>query len=265
MIRIGFIGSGKMASALASSILRAKITEAKHIICSDVLDGPLEKIQSMLNVVITKDNRQVIQNSDVVFLAIKPQNFPNAIVDVQNEFGADQLVLSILAGVRIAKLQQYLKGKIVRIMPNTACLVGQMAAGYAVADNVGAKDLQTVEHLLNSAGVAFRVSEDQLDAVTAVSGSGPAFVACFIDHYIAAGIQAGLSAEVSRRLTLQTFSGTATLLQEWKMDPEELIQMVSSPNGTTVAGREVLEASDLKSVIEATIQRAAQRSCELGQ
>ena len=150
-------------------------------------------------------------------------------------------------------------------MPNVACLAGQMAAGYAASDHVTKNDLKTVELILNSAGVALQVSEDQLDAVTGVSGSGPAFVARLIEYYIHGAVQSGLPHDVARTLTLQTFLGTVALLKDGQMDPEELIQMVSSPNGTTVAGRDVLESSDVKAIIDATIQRATERSKELGQ
>lgn len=265
MLKIGFIGAGKMASALASAALHATITEPDQIICSDVLDGPLKAIQENLNVKTTSSNQEVIENSDLIVLAFKPQNFPDAILDVQEAIRDDQIILSIMAGVRIKKLQQHLRGKIVRVMPNTACLVGKMAAGYAVSGNVNQNDLKTIEEFLNSAGIALKVSEDQLDAVTGVSGSGPAFVARLIEFYIDAAIKAGLPRDVAQTLTLQTFSGTASLLKEWNMEPEKLIEMVSSPNGTTVAGREILESSDAKMIIEATIQRATDRSRELGQ
>ena len=265
MLKIGFLGAGKMASALASATLHARITEPQHIICSDILDGPLKTIQEKLKVKTTSSNQEVIENSDMIVLAFKPQNFPEAILDVQSAFRDDQIILSILAGVRIAKLRQYLPGKIVRVMPNTACLVGQMAAGYSAADNVGPAELKTVGQFLNAAGIALQVGEEQLDAVTAVSGSGPAFIARFIDYYIKAAVQAGLPHDVARTLTLQTFSGTAELLNQWQMKPEKLIEMVSSPNGTTVAGREILEASQAEKIIEATIARATERSRELGQ
>lgn len=265
MIKIGFIGSGKMASALASAILREKICTPEQMICSDILEGPLQQIKQRLGIEITLENIEVIRKSDVVFLAFKPQNFPEAILDVQEAIREDQIILSIMAGVRIKNLQQHLKGKIVRVMPNAACLTGQMAAGYAAAKNLTQSDLEQVEQLLNSAGVALQVNEEQLDAVTGTSGSGPAFVARLIDYYINAAVQSGLPHDVARKLTLQTFLGTATLLKEWDMPPQELIDMVSSPNGTTVAGREVLESSDIKAIIEATILRATQRSKELGQ
>ena len=154
--------------------------------------------------------------------------------------------------------------RIVRVMPNTPCLVGEMAAGYAAAGNVTAEDLELAERILKAAGVAVAVEEKQMDAVTGVSGSGPAYFARIAEAFIDAGIEAGLSAELARELALQTMKGTASLLQQKNMSPNELVNMVSSPNGTTVAGREVLESSDYKEIIKKTVVKTIERSRELG-
>ncbi len=264
MYRIGFIGSGKMSSALICAILRSRLTEAKYIICSDVSPDQLDKVQKEYGVQITGDNSQVLARSDIVVLGFKPQNFPQAVENLQNRIRPEQIVISILAGVRIDKIRNYLPGRVIRVMPNTGCLVGQMAAGFAAAADVTNEDVKIVQEILSCAGSAVQVSEEELDAVTGLSGSGPAFVAYLIESFITAGVNAGLDKEVARKLTLQTFSGTARLLHEWNMPPEELIRMVSSPNGTTVAGREILESSDVRAVIERTIARAKERSRELG-
>ena len=264
MDRIGFIGAGKMAGAMVAAILRAKLTEPAQIICSDVADQARQKITQQFAVRVTDDNRQVLENSDVVVLAVKPQNFPQAIENLTDAVRPDHIIISIMAGVRIAALQKHLPGQVVRVMPNTACLVGQMAAGFALADNVGQTQAQTVKKILDCAGTAVPVTEQQLDAVTGLSGSGPAFVAFLIESFINAGQASGLPEQVARQLTLDTFAGTAKLLAEWNMPPRELIDMVSSPNGTTVAGRAILEASDVAEVIGKTVARATERSGELG-
>jgi len=140
-----------------------------------------------------------------------------------------------------------------------------MAAGLAAAENVTETDLERVRAILRPAGVALQVPEQQLDVVTGLSGSGPAFVAYLIESFIIAGIDEGLEKETAGQLALKTFAGTARLLSEWNLSPRELIEMVSSPGGTTVAGREILESSSVKDSIINTIKRAAQRSRELGQ
>jgi pyrroline-5-carboxylate reductase len=149
-------------------------------------------------------------------------------------------------------------------MPNTPSLVGEMAAGYAVGAGTSAEEAESVATLLGTAGVAREVAESDLDAVTGLSGSGPAFVARLIESFIEAGTDLGLDPSLSRDLALKTFRGTAELLTETGMTPDELVQMVSSPNGTTVAGRSVLESSDYRDVLKGSIRRAAERSKELG-
>ncbi|OQA02029.1 MAG: Pyrroline-5-carboxylate reductase [Planctomycetes bacterium ADurb.Bin412] len=264
MYRIGFIGSGKMSAALMGAILRGRLTDAKNMICSDISPAQLDNVKKEYGVQIAADNAQVLAESNVVILGFKPQNFPQAVENLKNLVRPEQIILSILAGVRIEKIRNYLPGRVIRVMPNTACLVGQMAAGFAAAPDVTAEDLETVQKILNCAGLALQVQEEELDAVTGLSGSGPAFAAYLIQSFITAGVKAGLDKEVARKLTLQTFRGTACLLQQWNMSPEDLIQMVSSPRGTTVAGREILESSDVRQVIERTVVRAKERSLELG-
>jgi len=262
--QIGFIGAGKMAAALIEAILRKKIADKNEVICSDPVATQTGRLREKLGIAVARDNKQVLSDSKIVVLAFKPQNFPEAIAGLKEFVQPDQIIISILAGVRIKWIGEYLPGKVVRVMPNTACLVGQMAAGYAAAENVSDEDLKQVKELLEAAGVAVQVSEAQLDAVTGLSGSGPAFVAYLIECFIQAGVSQGLTPQTARMLTLQTFSGTARLLAEGELKPRELIDMVSSPNGTTVAGREVLESSDVNEIIKKTIQRADQRSRELG-
>lgn len=264
-LKIGFIGAGKMANALAAAILRGRLAQSQDIICSDPLSERLNTLQKQLGVMVTQDNQEVFRRSDVVVLAFKPQNFPEAIEGMESVVRPEQIIISIMAGVRIARIQQYLPARLVRVMPNTPCLVGEMAAGFAVAENVTETDLKTVRAILQPAGVALQVPEQQLDAVTGLSGSGPAFVAYLIENFITAGISEELQEETARQLALKTFAGTARLLSEWDLSPRELIEMVSSPGGTTVAGREILESSNVKDSIINTIKRAAQRSRELGQ
>lgn len=264
MRRIGFLGAGKMAQALAGALIRGGAAEAGEIWCSDPAAQTLQTAASDLGLRIARDNQEVLQRCDLVFLAFKPQNFPGALEGLAGMVEPRHLFISILAGVRIAKLREKLPGKIVRVMPNTCCLVAEMAAGFTPGAGVTVQELEEVKTLLGCAGVAVQVAEEQLDAVTGLSGSGPAFVAYLIEHFIKAGVAAGLPAEVARTLALQTFIGTGRLLAQGNMPPEELIKMVSSPNGTTVAGRGVLESSDVGSIIEKTILRAAERSRELG-
>ena len=253
-----------MANALAGAILRAGLARKDQIICSDVLAERTGQMAEQYGVSVARSNQEVVEQADVLIVAVKPQDFTAAAEPLGPFVRAAQLIISIMAGVPIQRVFKYLPGRVVRVMPNTPCAVGQMAAGFAAAQNVTERDKQLVKELLGSAGVAVEVAEEQLDAVTGLSGSGPAFVAHLIDSFIKAGVQVGLDAEVSRRLTLKTFEGTARLLSEQNIQPTDLIAMVSSPNGTTVAGRAVLEQSDVEDIIAATVAAATERSKQLG-
>ncbi len=260
--KIGFIGAGNMAFALAKAVKKNKL--AKAIIASDVRKERLDFVKKELGISVTNDNKEVIKKSDIIFLAVKPQIMDGVLDEIKGCVDG-KLVISIAAGVRLKKLEGKLKkAKIVRVMPNTPCLVGEMAAGFAVGKKVKDNDIKVVEEILNSAGKAFYLKEDMLDAVTGLSGSGPAFVARLIEGLIEGGVRSGLSKDVATELALQTFKGTAKLLQESGMTADELVKMVSSPGGTTVAGREILENSDVKDILIKTVKRATSRSKELG-
>ncbi|MBN1766497.1 MAG: pyrroline-5-carboxylate reductase [Sedimentisphaerales bacterium] len=263
-LKIGFLGSGKMAEALIAAIIQGKKAQSQDIMCSDVVEERVKLMESRWKVQITSDNQEVIKFSDIIFLSFKPQNFPEALEGMGDLVRPDQVIVSIMAGVRIERIRRILPGKVIRVMPNTACLVNDMAGALAGGDDVAPEEMEMVIGLLECAGVVVTVREEELDAVTGLSGSGPAFVAYLIESFIAAGVEEGLDQDVARNLTLKTFAGTARLLSQWNMAPEDLIKMVSSPNGTTVAGRKILESSDVSEIIKKTVRRAAERSRELG-
>ncbi|MFP4362225.1 MAG: pyrroline-5-carboxylate reductase [Spirochaetia bacterium] len=261
MESIGFIGAGNMAYALASGISRQ--FPGLEILASDVSSERLDIFQSSFETAkVFHSNKEVASRGDYVFLAVKPQ-----IMDtVLSELGyINTCFISIAAGVPIAKLEKLLpNARIVRVMPNTPCLVGQMAAGFSVSPKVTEEDRKIVLSLLETSGSAVEFPEKLLDAVTGVSGSGPAFVARLMEGFIEEAVSMGIQEQAAQTLTYQTFLGTAKLLMEKRMSTDELVNMVSSPGGTTVAGREVLEGSNIKENIRKTVRRAAQRSKELG-
>ena len=258
--KIGFIGAGNMAFALAKAVKKNKL--GRSIIASDVRKERLDFIKKELKIAVSTDNKEVVKKSDIIFLAVKPQVIDSVLDEIKD---SDKLIISIAAGVKLKKLEAKLKkAKVVRVMPNTPCLVGEMAAGFAAGKKVKDKEIKIVEEILNSAGKAFYLKEEMLDAVTGLSGSGPAFVARLMEGLIEGGVKSGLSKDISTELALQTCLGTAKLLIESGMTTDELVKMVSSPGGTTVAGREILEKSDVKDVLIKTIKRATERSKELG-
>lgn len=251
-----------MGFALAGSLQRAGL--ATRIVVYDKLIERCELFRSEFDgVTVAGEAGAVSGASDATFLAVKPQDAQAATAGLE-ESGA--LIISILAGVSLAALGARLpRARLVRVMPNTPCLVGAMAAGFAVAAGVGNDDRALVTRLLAAAGVAIEVPEEQLDAVTGLSGSGPAYFARFVEWLSAAGVQQGLAPEVASALSVQTALGTALLMQRQGMAPAALVDMVSSPGGTTVAGRRELEAGAVRTALERTVAAATARSRELGE
>ncbi|MBT3324326.1 pyrroline-5-carboxylate reductase [archaeon] len=264
-MKIGFIGSGNMAKALMKGILDKGISSNEEIISSDIFPEALEFVKKEYSIKTTEDNKEVVRNSEIIFLAVKPQIMNEVLEGIKEEIN-EQLIVSIAAGVTLKQIEKVLEGKkIIRVMPNTPCLVGEMAAGFSVNEFVNEEELKKIETVLRCSGVAYNLEEKDLDAVTGLSGSGPAFVARLIEAFTEAGIENGLDKDVAYSLSLKTFLGTAKLLEEKGLEAGKLVEMVSSPNGTTVAGREILESSDYKEIIKKTINRAKERSIELGE
>ncbi|MBI2576701.1 pyrroline-5-carboxylate reductase [Candidatus Woesearchaeota archaeon] len=259
--RIGFIGSGNMATALAVAFKGAGLLG--NAIASDKDFRKGAAIREKAGVLITTDNGKVAKETDAIFLCVKPQDIPPVMDEIRKDVKG-KLIISIAAGVSIKKLEQGLpRAKIIRVMPNTPCVVGEMAAGFSLGKKVNGEEGKFVKNLLNAAGKAYAVPEELLDAVTAVSGSGPAFFAYLYGCFIRAGIKQGLPEKICRDLVLQTAKGTAVLLEKAGMTPEQLIEMVSSPKGTTVEGRKVIENARVENIINRAVARAKQRSEEL--
>ena len=250
-----------MATALAGAIDGAEASA--EFIAHDVSAERLEQFGAGLRRFTTAaSNREVADRSDVTFLSVKPQIMPDVLPELADATG---LFVSIAAGIRLRALEQALpQARVIRVMPNTPGLVGEMAAGYAAGTRATTEDAELVGRLLQSAGTAYELPEELLDAVTGLSGSGPAFVARLIEAFTLAGEAEGLPHETAYQLALATFRGTARLLQEKHLSPDELVTMVSSPGGTTIAGRRVLESSAYRDVIRRSVATAAERSRELG-
>ncbi|MFH0874874.1 MAG: pyrroline-5-carboxylate reductase [archaeon] len=258
MEKIGIIGTGKMGEALIKAMSSGKF----KLFCFEKNTGRMEQIAKSYNINKTKSVKELEEKSNIIIIAIKPQDVFNAVSEIS---ATDKLIISIAAGIKITALEISMPhARIVRVMPNTPCLISEMAAGYSFSSKCRQHDKNIVRAILSSAGIAVPVKEELMDAVTGLSGSGPAFVARLIEYFIDAGVSQGLTYDEAKVLTLQTFLGTTKLLQETILSPKELVDMVSSPNGTTVAGRNILESSDIKEIIEKTVAKAVARSIELG-
>jgi pyrroline-5-carboxylate reductase len=263
---IGFIGAGQMARALAAGFVRQGHVEAARIIAADPHPPALEAFTAAVPGAVTAgDNAQIAQAADVIFVATKPQQAAAALAPLASA-AAGKLVVSIAAGITLKSLAQWLpKSRLVRVMPNTPCLVGLSASAFAAGPTTTADDQRLVNDLLASVGIAIAVDEKLLDAVTGLSGSGPAFVYVMIEALSDAGVRMGLPREVATTLAAQTVRGAATMVIETGEHPAVLKDRVASPGGTTIAGLAVLEAAGLRGALVSAVEAATLRSIELGQ
>ncbi|MFH1256444.1 MAG: pyrroline-5-carboxylate reductase [Candidatus Diapherotrites archaeon] len=264
-MKIGFIGSGKMAEALLGGFLAKKAATAKEVWVSDKSSERLNLLKGKYKVNAAKDNAEVVQKSETVFLCVKPQNMKEVLEELAGAFTARQLVVSIAAGISLEFLERKIsKARIVRVMPNTPALVGEGMSAFCLGKKATAKDAKEVRELLEAVGKAIEVKEEKLlDIVTALSGSGPAFIAIALNGMAEKARQLGLSQSDARLLAEQTALGTARLLIEKKMKPTELVEMVASPGGTTFAGLGKLHDLGAEKAFAEAISAAAKRAEEL--
>ena len=259
---ISFIGTGKMATALISCIHESSL--GYLIIASDKDTGNLNKIKSKFNLKTTADNKEAAKNSDIVFICVKPQDIDDVLIEIKNEI-RNHLVVSIAAGIKTKHIESMLgKKRVIRVMPNINCLVGEMAAGFSAGKHATKYDIKNVKEILDSAGISFFIREDLIDALSVVSGAGPAFFAYFIQAIAEAGIKKGLPGEIAYKLAAKTALGTGKLILEKNLSPEDVIKMVASKKGVTLEGLKVLNKYKVKAILEKTVNAAHKRSRELG-
>lgn len=264
--RIGFLGAGRMATALARGWISAGLTTVEQILASDPLPAAREAFASGLALRTTADNREVVRHGHLLVLAVKPQTMPALLEEIRPVVTSSHLVVSIAAGISLGQIAEGLGPgrRIVRVMPNTPCLIGASASAYTPGQGVTGEDLAQVDRLLNAVGKAFRVPETLLDAVTGLSGSGPAFVYLMIEALSDGGVRVGLPREIATALAAQTVLGSARMVLETGMHPGALKDMVASPGGTTIAGVHALERAGVRGALMDAVEAATQRARELG-
>lgn len=263
---IGFLGAGQMARALAQGFVQAGLVKAEAIVASDPSPAAREAFAQLLPAAdVVESNRETAERSDVVFLAVKPQYVAIAAPEARPALNASKLVVSIVAGAPLAALAERLgTTRLVRVMPNTPCLVGEAAAGYCLGDGATREDGQLVSDLLGAVGVALQVEERLLDAVTGLSGSGPAYGYVMIEALADGGVRMGLPREVALTLAAQTLLGAAKMVLATHEHPAVLKDRVASPGGTTIAGLQALEDRGVRAALIAAVEAATRRSMELG-
>jgi pyrroline-5-carboxylate reductase len=266
-LKIAFIGGGNMATALVGG-LAGKVTErGANIHVVDVNPDSLQKLQQQFGVTTATEFTARLSQCDVIVLAIKPQQAREAVAALQPFIGAHQLILSIVAGIRIADLSRWLDGHeaIVRSMPNTPALIGKGISGVSASDKVSTLQRAQADSILRAVGSTVWVdSEDKIDAVTAVSGSGPAYVFYFLEAMEQAALEMGLSSDEGMELAKATFAGATELAQRSDEPVSLLRERVTSKGGTTYAALVSLEQSGVKAAIVTALKAAAARGKELG-
>lgn len=262
---IAFIGAGNMGEALIRGLLAAKTVTAKQIIVCDVVAARLEFFKTNFSVRVASDNAAAVRDADIVLLAVKPQQMSDVLTGFKSQFSKRKLVITIAAGVPTARIERELGSapRVVRVMPNTPALVGAGAAALCKGAHATDDDLATAEMILGAVGITVRTEEKFLDAVTALSGSGPAYVFYVTEAMIKAGVAAGLSDEIARKLAIQTVFGAAKLMNESGEDPAALRRKVTSPGGTTEAALKVMNERKLTEIFIEAIQAATKRGREL--
>lgn len=269
-LKIGFLGAGKMASALAKGFVKAGLCKAGNICASDPSEAARTAFQREAGKEsrVTQSNEEVARFAQVLILAVKPDYVPPVLKEIQQTFSADHLLISIAAGVPISKMETELGGsgrRVIRVMPNTPALLGDSASAYAPGKHATDADLELTQRLLSSVGKAFKLKESLLDAVTGLSGSGPAYVYLFIEGLSDGGVAAGLPRDVATQLAAQTVLGAARMVLETGMHPGALKDMVTSPGGTTIEGLHELEKGKLRGTLISAVRAASDKSRRLGQ
>ncbi|MFU2326988.1 Pyrroline-5-carboxylate reductase [compost metagenome] len=264
--RIAFIGAGNMAASLIGG-LRAKGLEAAQIRASDPGEETRARVSAEHGIEVFADNAQAIEGADVVVLAVKPQAMKAVCEAIRPNLKPGQLVVSIAAGITCASMNNWLGAQpIVRCMPNTPALLRQGVSGLFATAEVTAEQRQQAQELLSAVGIALWLSEEQqLDAVTAVSGSGPAYFFLLIEAMTAAGVKLGLPADIAAQLTLQTALGAAHMAVSSDVDAAELRRRVTSPAGTTEAAIKSFQANGFEALVEKALGAAAHRSAEMAE
>lgn len=264
---ICFIGGGQMAEALIRAVTSKGFVPAGSVLCSEPLEARRNYLKERYAIRTFADNRLAAAEANTVLLAVKPQVMDMVLIDLKQATTPEHLVISIAAGVTVSRIEEGLEkgARVIRVMPNTPALVQEGAAALCKGSNALNQDMEKALALFNAVGKAVEVPESLMDAVTGLSGSGPAYCFMFIEALIQAGIREGLPRPVASELAIQTVLGSARMCQETGRHPDEMVSMVTSPGGTTIHGIYHLHRQGLSAAVMDAVGAAAERSRQLGQ
>ncbi|HEX4462528.1 MAG TPA: pyrroline-5-carboxylate reductase [Polyangia bacterium] len=263
---IGFLGTGNMAEALIKGLIGAGVVEAKQIHGSDPRKERCQEMRDRYAIHATTHNEDVVRHAEIVVLSVKPQILPRVLDEIAPHLKPGALVISVAAGTPVAAIERRLPAgtRVVRTMPNTPALVGAGATAIAAGSHAQDADVEATQRIFDAVGMTVVIDESQLDAVTGLSGSGPAYAFLIIEALSDAGVKMGLSRYNAQALAAQTLLGSAKLLSETHEHPGRLKDMVTSPGGTAIAGLHTLEAGGLRTTLINAVEAATNRSRELG-
>lgn len=266
-LRVGFLGAGKMATALAKGFITAGLVKAGDIVASDPVEAARTAFARETGAKVAASNAEVVKSANVLVLAVKPYQVADVLTGIASDFTKKHLLISIAAGITLQKLEGVLGegARVIRVMPNTPALVGTGASAIAAGKSAQPADSALAEKLFSAVGIAIQVKEYLLDAVTGLSGSGPAYVYLMIEALSDGGVAAGLPRETATRLAAQTVMGAAKMVLETGQHPGALKDMVTSPGGTTIEGLHELEKARVRGAFISAVRAAAEKSKKLGQ
>ncbi|WP_321429305.1 pyrroline-5-carboxylate reductase [uncultured Methanolobus sp.] len=264
--KLGFIGTGKMGSALIKGICNAGLFSPSNVYASDLYEPSLDELKQNVGVNVSTDNAATVNNSDIIVLAVKPQILKKVLAGIKDDINSDKLVISIAAGVKLADIEkEFNEGtRVIRVMPNIAATVAEAASAITQGTNASKEDAEDALTILGAVGSAIQVPENLMDAVTGLSGSGPAYIFPVIEAMADGAVYEGLDRKSALVLAAQTVLGAAKMALETETHPGELKDMVTSPAGTTIRGIKVLEEYGIRSAFMQAVIESSNRSKELG-
>jgi len=266
--KIAFIGTGNMGEALVSGLIVSGSSTPKNIVCTDIREQKLDEIRKKYRVRTTTHNLKAVDEADIIIYSVKPQIMASVLKETAKKLDMSKLVISIAAGVPLAAIESCLQRdlRLIRVMPNIAAFVKEAASAIAAGKNATKEDIEMALQIFNSVGKCVFLKENELmDAVTGLSGSGPAYIFLIIDALADAGVKMGLSRQEALALSTQTVLGAAKLLMETREHPGQLKDKVTSPGGTAIAGLATLESGGLRTTLINAVEVATRRSKELGE
>jgi pyrroline-5-carboxylate reductase len=269
MDKIAFIGAGSMTEAILKGVIKAELLPAPHIwLTNHANEERLQQMHATYGVTVTRNQIDLLQEADIIILSVKPKDAEQVLLRLGNaQLRKEQIVVSLMAGITTAYLQTFLPAgqPVIRVMPNTSATILEAATAITAGAYADRQHMQLIQRLFGTVGSAVEVGEESMDAVTAISGSGPAYIYYLMEALEEASTQVGLDEEIGKQLLIQTFKGAAAMLEQSELSPAQLRANITSAGGTTAAGISVLERKNVKAAVQACVQAAVARSREMGQ